>query len=662
MCCLLTKSWGIDIPFGKTGKISYDLKKGNFKVFQQTTQWLANGCSVVKNHDKIYSSKDYDSRIYSKELLNDNIGKGKKYIITLKGKGLPQMRQVFYVYDALPYFLCQVQLIGNYLSSNELFPIQGDVSYFGDQSGINSVFVPFDNDTFISYHTKTLTSDAPQMSAEVGALYKNSSRKGLVAGSVEQGNWKSGVETKLNIGNSIFIAVKNGFTDQRITRDTIPHGYIKGNQISSSRIFFGAFADWRKGMEAFAKVCRLADPPIVFKWKKATPLGWNSWGAMQEHISYDKVIKTVDYFADSLKGFRSGGTAFIDLDSYWDKLIDGGLEGDFSQLKAFADYTKKRGLKPGVYWAPFTDWGFKSGSNRRVEGSSYTYGELWTKTGKGYHDIDGARALDPTHPGTQRRMALVINKLKACGFEMIKIDFLGHAAIESSHFYNPKITTGMQAYGEGMRFLLRQLDGKMLIYAAISPNIATARYVHVRRIACDAFHSISDTKYTMNSLTYGWWQTYLYDYMDADHIVLKTEKEGVSRARLFSALATGSLIVGDDFSINGPWKNMAKKLFQNPDLLKIIGDGRSFRPLETDGTASTLFTKQVKDIAYLVAFNYNDGEQGISMSPTSMGLDTKQNYMAIDILSNEKILLKENANLILPAADARIFIILKINK
>jgi len=662
VCFLLTKSWGIDIPFGKIGRISYDLKRGTFKVFQQTTPWLENGFSAVKDQGKTYSSKDYESRTYRKELLNDAIGRGKKHIIMLTGKGLPEMYHIFYAYDALPYFLCQVQLVGNSLSSNELFPIQGDVSYFGSQSGINSVFVPFDNDTFISYHTKKLMSDAPQMSAEVGALYDNSSRRGLVAGSVEQGNWKSGVETKLTTDNSILIAVKNGFTDQRITRDTIPHGYIKGNQISSSRIFFGAFADWRKGMEAYAKVCRLADPPIVFKWKQATPLGWNSWGAMQEQISYEKTIKTVDYFADSLKGFRSGGTAFIDLDSYWDKLIDGGLEGDFSKLKAFADYTKKRGLKPGVYWAPFTDWGFKSGSNRRVEGSNYTYGELWTKTGNGYHDIDGARALDPTHPGTQKRIALVINKLKECGFEMIKIDFLGHAAIESSHFHNPKITTGMQAYREGMQLLLRQLDGKMLIYAAISPNIATARYVHMRRIACDAFHSISDTKYTLNSLTYGWWQTYLYDFMDADHIVLKTEKEGVNRARLFSALATGSLIVGDDFSINGPWKKMAMKLFQHTELLKIIEDGRSFRPLETDGTASALFTKQVKDITYLVVFNYSDNEQRFAIPQDAIGLDMRQNYIAIDILSNERISLKENPSLILPAADARILKILKTNK
>ncbi len=70
---------------------------------------------------------------------------------------------------------------------------------------------------------------------------------------------------------------------------------------------------------------------------------------------------------------------------------------------------------------------------------------------------------------------------------MIKIDFLGHGALESDHFYDPEITTGMQAYHIGMKFIDSVLDNTMLLYAAISPTMATAPYVHMRRIACDAF-------------------------------------------------------------------------------------------------------------------------------------------------------------------------------
>lgn len=71
------------------------------------------------------------------------------------------------------------------------------------------------------------------------------------------------------------------------------------------------------------------------------------------------------------------------------------------------------------------DWGK---TDRRVEGSDYHYRDIWTKTGGRYHDIDGARALDPTHPGTKQRIALLINKFNEIGFDLIKIDFIGHAA------------------------------------------------------------------------------------------------------------------------------------------------------------------------------------------------------------------------------------------
>ncbi|MDB5015068.1 MAG: alpha-galactosidase, partial [Daejeonella sp.] len=531
------KVYALDIPYGKSGKIVYNLPSGTFNIFENSVLILKNGFSTIKNHDKLISSKDYNQNTYSKINFKDGFGTGVKFTIFLKAKGLPDLKQVFYTYSNRSHFMCELELSGQALSSNQIMPIQGEIVIANkvEKEELRSLYVPFDNDTFISYNTPILKADTIIYSAEVSALYNNTSRKGIISGSLEHGNWKTGIKTSEDNHGVISLDVINGYTEKSLTRDDIPHGNISGTIIKSSKIFFGFFKDWRTGMDEYAKANRLVEPPIVFKWNQPTPIGWNSWGVMQNKISFKKASQVVDFFADSLKAFRNEGIAYIDLDSYWDKMIKGGLEGDYSELKAFADYTKKKGLKPGVYWAPFTDWGFKGGANRKAEGSSYTYGEMWTKIGSGFHDFDGARALDPTHPGTQKRIALVIGKLKDCGFEMIKIDFLGHAAVESDHFYNPKITTGMQAYKLGMEYLIKQLDSKMLVYAAISPSLASGRYIHSRRIACDAFKSIKDTEYTLNSVSNGWWQTYLYDYLDADHVVLATETEGANRARMISA-------------------------------------------------------------------------------------------------------------------------------
>jgi alpha-galactosidase len=653
----IIKASAIIIPYGKSGKIDYNLKTGTFTVSESTKQLLLKGFSQAEYQKKLFSSKDYKNITYSKKVIHDGFGNGFKHIFLLKQPGLPAMQQVFYTYNGKNYFIINLVLIGTDLSINRIVPLNGNLINQEYADVPTSLFVPFDNDTFISYHTVPLTVNVNNPSAEVTALYHNQSRKGFVIGSIEHRDWKTGIITAMDVDKNISVETICGFTEESITRDKIPHGYLKGNSVSSAKVFFGAFDDWRLGMETYAKLNRISDRPIVFKWNNATPVGWNSWGAMQEKITLEKANQVVDFFADSLKSFRSGGTAFIDLDSYWDKLLKGGLLGDYSKLKAFADYAKSKGLKPGIYWAPFVDWGFAGGGNRIAEGTDYTFGEMWTKVGTGYHDIDGARALDPTHLGTQQRMASVIKKFKECGFEMIKIDFLGHAAIESNHFFDPKITTGMQAYKTGMEFLLKQLDGKMMVYAAISPNLASYRYVHVRRIACDAFKSIKDTEYTLNSVTNSWWQTYLYDYIDADHVVFSDQSDGENAARFLSAIVTGTCITGDDFSIQGKWAGTAQRLLNNTEILKVLQDGKAFVPVEGNRgkSASRLFVKLVGNVKYLAIFNYSDEARAFNIDFSGIGLKTNETYNAENLISLKTETIENNQTLHLAAKDATIF-------
>lgn len=640
----INQAQAITFKFGKSGRIVYDLKTGTFSAYQNSTfspfnseEILKDAFSTFKEKNQTYNSKDYTKREYSSSPISNQFGKGTKHTIKLTEAGMPDLKLFFYTYEQLPYFLCQMELTGANISSNGMVPVQGIVPFLKGNKELRSVFIPFDNDTFISYNSKALLKNEQQISSEAGAIYDDKSRKGLISGSVNHGDWKTGVISTADGDGNISLTVEVGFTNKDITRDVLPHGALSGAVVQSPVVFYGVFEDWRTGMETYAKVSKAATPAVVFEWKKPTPMGWNSWGAMQTKLSYEKIVKVTDYFADSLKTFRTDGTLFIDLDSYWDNLLKGGQEGDYSKLKEFADYVKSKGLKPGIYWAPFTDWGFNDGPERRVEGGNYKYGQAWTKIGNGYHDFDGARALDPTHPATQQRIALVIGKLKSCGFEMIKIDFLGHAAVESDHYYDPKIKTGMQAYKAGMSFLLKQLGNQMLVYAAISPTMASAPYVHMRRIACDAFKSIHDTKYTLNSVTYGWWQTHLYEYVDADHVVIGDESPGANKARTLSAIVTGTLIVGDDYSTPGPWMERASQLFGNQALLNIMKDGKSFRPLESNKEASELFVKQVGNSTYLAIFNYDKEPKKFIIKPSDIGLKTLTGIKTEDLFTKRVI-------------------------
>lgn len=603
------------MTYGPGGLLRYSFHSGTLSVYDHGRLIFDRVAAVVKTDGGTYSSRDYTTRTYKRTAIPG----GFRHVIVLRGAGLPEMRQVFYTYFNRSYFLAEVDLVGKALSSNYMAPLAG--SYTPLSGDVRSLFVPFDNDTFISYDARPLSPGTTVTSAEVGAVYDNDSRHGIVVGSVDHGVWKTGVRTSVDS-----FAVWGGYTSPDVTRDPVAHGFLHGDTIRSPRIFVGFFADWRDGLSGFGRANRLFDPPFIHPWTRPTPVGWNSWGVIQDKITYDKAVRVVDFFADSLKGFRLGGTAFIDLDSFWDKM-------DSAHLRRFAAYCRARGLQPGIYWAPFTDWGHQAGPDRTAEGSHYTFGEMWTKVGNGYHDIDGARALDPTHPGTLRRIDYFCRLFRACGFRMIKIDFLGHAAAESSHFYDTTVTTGMQAYRRGMEYLVRALGPDMLVYAAISPSLATGRYANSRRIACDAFKTIDHSRYTLNSVTYGWWLTYLYDYVDADHVVLDDVSLGENRARFISSIITGTCITGDDFSVHGPWSDRASLWYQDTAFLAVVSSGKAFLPLEGNVGTSPVFYRRIGGALYIAVFNFGDQPADISVAASRLGLPVHQAFRVRDLFS-----------------------------
>jgi alpha-galactosidase len=181
----------------------------------------------------------------------------------------------------------------------------------------------------------------------------------------------------------------------------------------------------------------------------------------------------------------------------------------------------------------------------------------------------------------------------------------------------------------------------------------------MRRIACDALSAIDNTEYTMNSTGYGWWQSHLYDYVDADHVVFNKEREGANRARLTSALVTGTLITGDDYSTFGPWSTTAKHLLQNKALLQVVKDGRSFRPVEatTNNKGVEMFIKTVGPKTYIALFNYSDNPRDYSLSLSRLGFTQDKKINATELFSGAHSAWSGNLQLTIPPSDAMIYVI-----
>lgn len=636
------------IAFGTNSRIDYDLNNGTYDVYFDNVKTIGEAFATANSDAMVNSTAGYTSRTYASVPITDGFGSGTRHVITLTGGGQLEMQQIFYTYTGKNHFYTELILNGSGSNSYKMTSLTSnavDIHSNGDRRGL---FVPFDNDKWVRYEAKEI-GYANFTSSEAGAIYDNASRRGLIIGSVEHEVWKTGVNLAGEGRTSTsFISVVAGWTSENVTRDKRGHGWVGVGQQSckSPRIMVGYYNDWRDGFEQYGKANALAEPRYIFDWTAATPFGWNSWGAIQSNLNLPKAKAVVDYFSTQVPAFRNGdNTLFVDLDSYWDNLAPGGMTGDFSQLTEFANYCKSKGLKPGIYWAPFVDWGK---SARQMEGSSYQYEDAWTKVNGAPLDLDGAYALDPTHPGTKAHIAYLIAKFKASGFEMIKIDFLAHASLEADSFYESGIHTGMEAYKVGMEYLTDQLDGSMLVYAAISPNLATGRYAHMRRIACDAYKDISETAYTLNSTNYGWWQNQIYQYIDADHIVFGTEKAGENRARLASSIVTGTIITGDDYATDGAWKDISQTLLQNTDLLNLAKDGKAFRPVEgnTGWDPNALFVKTIGVNNYIAVFNYGTEAKAFSIDLARAGLSGSVEYATKELFSGNDPSAKKAAVLV----------------
>jgi len=638
------------ISFGTNNTIVYNLGSKTYNV-------KFNGATVITNasayafSDQQYLSGNYATATYTSEAFTDNIGSGTKHIFTLSGNYTLGMQQVFYAYNNKNYVAVQVVLTGNGSNSYKMSPLTSyQVTPNFGSGDTRALFVPYDNDAWIRYNAYPLNS-ADFTASEVTNIYNNTNRKGLVIGSLEHTKWKTGVTVSGGGASSAYVSVIAGWTKDDITRDKRGHGWVNVGQTScaSPKVLLNATDDWRTGLEEFAQANAALQPKYIFDWTAPKPIGWNSWGAIQSNINLTKAKAVVDFFHDDCPAFKTeDNTLFIDLDSYWDNMSD-------AELAQFVTYAKSKGYKAGIYWAPFVDWGKY---NRPVEGSSYTYNQCWTMVNGSPLELDGAYAMDPTSPGTKARIHYFMNRFKAAGFEMIKIDFLTHASIEADGFANNQLHTGMEAYQEGMKFLVDEIDGKMLVQAAISPNLATGPFVHVRRIACDAYTSISDTDYTLNSTTYGWWQNKIYDYLDADHVVFGNATIGENRARLLSSVVTGTVTSGDDFSATGPWKARSQLLLQNNDVMNVARADMHFLPADgnTGYNAANVFSATHNNVTYVAVFNYSNTATTNNVSLSRLGLGSG-NYTVKELYSGTISSTQGTLSVQLPQADAALYAI-----
>ncbi|WP_219838393.1 carbohydrate-binding protein [Paenibacillus sp. R14(2021)] len=566
--------------------------------------------------------------------VKDGFGKGITLSIINKSEGKPTLKQLYSFYAGETYFFTRTEAAADSpVSANYFAPLVTNTTGGIDVGSVTDgrvLSVPYDNDMWIRHQAVPINSS--DTSYEVSAVYDNASRSGLVVGSVTHDTWKTGIRFTGDNNRLNALEVYGGASSAK-THDSQPHGTLTGTQLLSPMVFVGFYDDYRTGMEAYGQANAVIAPPLEFgkHVPDGVPVGWNSWAAYESRLSYQDVIDTSNYVKDNLqkKGFSNKGTTYINMDSYWDNLSD-------TQLEDAVKTIKRNGQQAGIYWGPFVYWG--DNMDQAVEGSTYKYGDILLRDadGKLLPKLDGAYAVDPTHPGAKQRMDYYLKKFKNLGFTYIKLDFLTHGALEGSHF-DPGVRTGTQAYNQGMAYVDGLIADQMFISESIAP-LFPSQYAHSRRIATDTFGSISDTEFELNALTYGWWQNgTIYRYTDPDHMALSRAGSLIeARSRVNSAVISGTVFLNSDDVHNQQAQDYMTTLLTNKSVLDVAKLGKAFGATEgnTGARAADTFVLKDKDGYYLAVFNYGKTPVSKTIDLARAGLDGSTSYKLTDLWTN----------------------------
>ncbi len=527
------------------------------------------------------------------------------------------MTQVFELNDVL---LTEVRITGDEISTNRIAPLAVYEGGLGEWKNGVFVQIPFDNDMWVepaSISVEKLGRSA--VSYEAAALFDEETGTGLVVGSVEHDVWKTGIRIDVLHGTIRGFSAFGGIADSG-TRDNSPHGSVSGTEVRSPKLFIGRFADWRDGLTAYGRAN--ADITAPKKSVAAVPFGYNSWGVLQDKVSYSDMIAVSDYIKENLQETWSadGAAVYVNIDSYWDYIVHNDPDTSLSlddALKAFVEHCHANEQKAGIYYTPFTAWHGDEAAlkSSKMEGSDYTYYDAALKKSDGsglYGKLDSGFALDPTHPGTIARMEQKLNYFIDLGFEYVKLDFMTHGAVEGQH-YDPSVTTGMQAYNAGMAKIAEICEGKLYVNLSIAP-LFPYQYADGRRISYDAFSSIDNTKHVLSYLTACFWEGELYPYPDPDHLVVwgrdGSVTEGEARCRVTSGAISGtSFLVGDDLSDiadNSQKQERILKMCGNADIVSVAKLGRMFTPYEVhaDERCADAYWLMADGALYLAVFNF----------------------------------------------------------
>lgn len=492
---------------------------------------------------------------------------------------------------------------------------------------VKMLAVPYDNTMWLRYEALPLR--AGRKSYELTVLYSEESREGILVGALDFDCWKNALVCSATDANTLEAC--SGIADEG-THDTVPHGVLSGQKVSSSRFCVLYGADYRKLLERYGDFLASMRPPL--RWTQGVPFGFNSWAGLAFRLNEERYEKSGDFLRKELmpEGYQNNGTSYVNLDAGWSVIPP-------DHLAAQAKRLHQAGQKAGIYDAPFAFFGKDPDAEiPGIAGHPFSEILLRDEQNRFLPRVDGAIPYDVTHPLWKQMTEQKFRRFVEWDFDYVKVDFMSHGGMEGCH-YDRAVTTGRQAINLGYRFLCDLLSeehiGKPFFISLSIAPVFPYGYGHARRVSCDAFGTAQDVEYELNSHTYGWWLSgRLYQYNDPDHIVLtksfgmeNENTEGEARARYTTAVIGGTVMMLSDDYENDLARKRAKKFACNRAINRIAASQTAFLPVESARSgASTAYTAVIDGKCYIALFHWNSKKETVTLSAKRAALPDHGRY------------------------------------
>ncbi|MDR3263230.1 MAG: hypothetical protein LBT30_02870 [Clostridiales bacterium] len=651
----------------------YDLNKGTYDLSYNgitftSSAYFSASVKIGGNTDKIqYDSLSAISHTFTSLNIADAFGTGILLSVTNIFSELA-MTQRFYLYDGAEYLITDTELTSLLeIATNDMRQIlagDGASTVLGNMKKLSFLETPYDNNEYEEFSPR-IVGKGINYGYGVSMIYSESAMEALIIGALDNGVFKTALvaDSKSDIFyksslNKLYLHYgklsyeSRDYDNVTRTADSIEHGYIRGNTLTSPRMFYGYYNDYRDGLEQYGDAAKIAEP--ILEWEGATPVGYNSWAALEFSVNYGLLTQMSDYIKDNLPSYGKDTSVYINVDSGFDWLSD-------AEKAAFVSHVNGNGQKAGAYWTPFSYWkSDKSDLNMPMtdiddnvitdgNGKPYTYADAVLKDNNGEPIKYNGFCLDPTHPAVLKRIDAFLLKILDMGYEYLKLDFVVDGAVEGNHF-DPSVTTGTTAYNYGMKYLHDYIEnytaahGKdpFFLNIAISP-VYSGRYVHSRRLSCDVFETIGSKQYYLNTLTYAWWMNgRIISVADPDHMVLYRHKSSTEAPASYnealstvnSVVISGSLLMWSDDIAHDESQIRAEALLNNTRLTYLASRKISFRPAASGQISEAYYCFDGDDL-YIALFNFDFlRPRTVTLDLKAYGLSAKE-YLVENINTGE---------------------------